>query len=426
MNPFKSIASWFQKKSVVAGQQWSGTNYIDAYRQQRAPTPNELMTELKNTAWSCISINSAVCASNPPQLYVSTEIGQADPKCMTKKVPRGREKELQKVRRKAMRIEEVTEHPLLELLEQVNPVHNAFDLWELTTLYQEVHGIAYWYLSKNAMGIPDEIWILPTQNVTPYKSINSNNIVDAYIYKTGATQQAFEPSEIIAFRYPDPRNPYISGLSPLRACFEQVALTSDYAAMKKAIYDNRGIPSAIVSPDEAMGSEERDMLEAQWNQKFRKGGSGRLLVAESKMNVSILQQSMGDLAQLAEMQATKEDICNAFHVPISYMTANTNFANLIAAERQHTQNAIGPRLIRRDEKLNEQLIPLYDPSRRLFFASSSPTPIDQASTDKRFELEMKYGILTINEVRLDKGLEPVPWGDVPWKPNAKEDNNGVQ
>jgi len=30
--------------------------------------------------------------------------------------------------------------------------------------------------------------------------------------------------------------------------------------------------------------------------------------------------------------------------------------------------AITPRLQRRDEKLNEQLIPLYDPSRRLFVA----------------------------------------------------------
>jgi hypothetical protein len=55
------------------------------------------------------------------------------------------------------RIEEVTDHPLLTLLAHVNPVHNAFDLWELTTLYQEVQGCAYWYFDRGPLGIPDAI-----------------------------------------------------------------------------------------------------------------------------------------------------------------------------------------------------------------------------------------------------------------------------
>ena len=69
-----------------------------------------------------------------------------------------------------------------------------------------------------------------------------------------------------------------------------------------------------------------------------------------------------------------EDICNAFHVPIAYMTTNVNMANLQAADRQHSRNAIHPRLQRRDEKLNEQLLPLYDPTGRLFVASEDPQP----------------------------------------------------
>ena len=34
-------------------------------------------------------------------------------------------------------------------------MHNSFDLWELTTLYQEVHGSAYWYVSLGPLGIPE-------------------------------------------------------------------------------------------------------------------------------------------------------------------------------------------------------------------------------------------------------------------------------
>ena len=175
-----------------------------------------------------------------------------------------------------------------------------------------------------------------------------------------------------------------------------------------------------------IGEEERDRLEAQWNSRFRKGGSGKVVVAESALRVQLLAHSMGDLAALADMKATKEDVCNAFHVPISFLSSETNLANLQAAEHQHMSKAVTPRLQRRDEKLNEQLLPLYDPTGRLFLASEDPVPVNREQTAKEQELNLKYGVTTINEVRGVQGLAPVPWGDVPWLPRqwARTDDTG--
>jgi HK97 family phage portal protein len=377
---------------------------------------------LKNTAWACASINASVCASFPPRLYVATRPGEARPKCLTKALRPATEQRLRSAPHLAHRtkaadhLEEVTDHPLLTLLRQVNPVHNAFDLWELTTLYQEVHGSAYWYLDLGPLGVPQGIWILPSQNVTPRREPDSPRLVDYFLYRTGTHEQRFAPERIIHFRYPDPRDPYTNGLSPLRACFEQVSLTSDFAAFKKAKFENHAVPDAVVSPEQVLGEEERDRLEAQWNQRFRRGGSGRVVVAESGLKVQLLTHSMGDLAVLADMKATKEDICAAFHVPLAFLTSETNLANLQAAEHQHMAKAITPRLNRRDEKINEQLIPLYDPTGRLFVASEDPVPVNRELSAKEQELNLKYGVVTINEVRGEQGLEPVPWGDVPWLP----------
>jgi hypothetical protein len=149
---------------------------------------------------------------------------------------------------------------------------------------------------------------------------------------------------------------------------------------------------------------------------FRRGGSGRVVVAESALKVQLLHQSMGDLATLAEMGATKELIANAFHCPIAFFTTQTNLANLLASKSQHMDQAVSPRLERRDEKLNAQLIPLYDPTGRLFLASEDPVPVDQNLTVQQQQTDMKYGVVTINEVRSERGLLPVPWGDVPWLP----------
>jgi phage portal protein BeeE len=167
-----------------------------------------------------------------------------------------------------------------------------------------------------------------------------------------------------------------------------------------------------------IGEEERDRLEAQWSAKFHRGSAGRLLFTESGMKISALAHSMGDLASLAEYGATKEDGANAFHVPLAFLTRVTNLANLQAALQQHMSKAIGPRLLRRDEKLNEQLTPLYDPSGRLFLASEDPVPMNQEIQWRQYEQDLRVGIMTINEVRADRGLAPVAWGESPWLPRT--------
>jgi HK97 family phage portal protein len=408
--------------SALTGTQWSGTQSTDLYHRHRVPTANELLAELKNTAWTCASLNASVCAGYEPALYVITQHNQPVPKCQTKKLNRKQEEYLRDHPRWRMRtkdarlVEEVTAHPILELLGSPSAWLSSYDLWELTHLYQEVMGVAYWYLKPGPLGIPNEIWVLPAQNVTPVREANSLNIVDYYRYRVAGKEQRFTPDCIINFRYPDPRDPYNAGLSPLRAAFEQVAVNSHYLARKQAVFDNDAIPSALVTPEEVIGEEERDRLEVQWNQKLRKGGAGRIVVGESKMNVALLQHSLGDIALLADVKASKEDIANAFHVPIAFFTTQTNLANLQASQSQHSDQAITPRLTRRDEKLNASLVPRYDLSGRLFLASEDPTPVDMNLGLQQQESDLKYGVVTINDVRSERGLPPVEWGDVPWLP----------
>src|SRR6516225_2581872 len=77
------LAGWLRPKNLppaLTGAQWSGTSFVDAYRRNRNPTPNELLAELKNTAWACASI--------PPRLFVTTRPGQPRPKCLTRALPR--------------------------------------------------------------------------------------------------------------------------------------------------------------------------------------------------------------------------------------------------------------------------------------------------------------------------------------------------
>jgi hypothetical protein len=106
-----------------------------------------------------------------------------------------------------------------------------------------------------------------------------------------------------------------------------------------------------------------------------------------------------------------------FHVPLAFLSTQTDLANLQAAESQYIAKPINRRLQRRDEKLNEELMPIYDPTRRLFLASEDPSPVDPEGTWQTMKINMQYGIVTINEAWDAQGLLPVPWGDKPWLPD---------
>ena len=113
---------------------FTGGAVLDPYRRHREPGAAELLAELKNTAWTCAAINAAVCASYPPRLYVATRPGEAPPRCLTRALSPECKRRLYgrddlALRLKGVeRVEEVVDHPLLTLLQQVNPVHNAFNL----------------------------------------------------------------------------------------------------------------------------------------------------------------------------------------------------------------------------------------------------------------------------------------------------------
>src|SRR5262245_2427388 len=115
------LGRWLAGKTApwsLGGTQWTGTGSVDSFKRVRNPTPNELMAELKATAWPCASINASVCAAYPPRLYVSTSRNQAEPKCAAKSISHEAENRLRAApylaghTKSAQRIQEVVEHPL--------------------------------------------------------------------------------------------------------------------------------------------------------------------------------------------------------------------------------------------------------------------------------------------------------------------------
>jgi len=65
------LAGWLQSRTASTPAApppgWTARYLpIDAYRRLREPTPLELLLELKNTAYTCVTLNASVCAEAAP------------------------------------------------------------------------------------------------------------------------------------------------------------------------------------------------------------------------------------------------------------------------------------------------------------------------------------------------------------------------
>jgi len=408
---------------IVSG--YSTDAYADVWNSQPAPSDDGLVKAYRGTAFACANLCAQGVAATPLRLYVTTGRGQARPKCPTRPVSSKAFKMLSgraSVSQKLVRsddVEEVTEHVLVDLLDTVNAELDGFTLLELTDLYMEVVGSAYWWLPRNPLGVPDNIWILPAQNVSPqYK----NGKLVGYEYGAGRDKAQYGVDDILPFHMPNLVNPYHEGLAPLRAAYESVHLEEQGRAFYQNLMDNQARPDVIISPkgEDGMqlGDAEATRLERRFQRKHqRANGQGSMVVSDA-IDIKVLTIPPKDAEAALMHGLTKEDIANAFGVPMSLLqTKDVNRANAEAGHYQLARNAILPRCRRLEQRLTQRFAMLFDP--RLFLAFDDPVPESRELALTERSASLANGLISINEGRQELGREPIPEGDVHLVPSSQ-------
>ncbi len=405
----------------------SVTTYYDGFRRRFLPGDATLIQEYKRTIYTCANLNAQACISTPLRLFMKTGNGEKsllrngkETKSITKE-----EKDrlsslsyLSKTLRSFINIEEVVTHPVLELLDRANDTQflNGLKLQELLYLYMDITGQAYWLIENNIFGVPFKLWVLPSQNVFPIKKEGSTNIVDFYEYKDGTEPPPkYKPEEIIPFTLADLNNPYVKGMSFVEAAYEANKVHNQLLTLEAGLLENEGRPEMVIIPDEdsGIGPEEAERFEDEWRARFGKGKTGGIYVLPEKVKLEPVQVPLRDLARMEINKWSKNDIANASGVPFALISdASHNRQQLEAAEIQHSKHAVIPRQRRVACVLNDQLLPRYDPTGRLFLAYDNPIPEDRAvKLQENVQLKMN-GILTANEVREEYNRPPLSGGDV--------------
>jgi len=361
--------------------------------------------------------NAQSAASIPLKLYVGKPSKNQIKSHPTKKITREKEAYIKSIPslsnlsqvKKAVEIEEVLDHPILELMRNVNNFMNYFSLFELTNLYEELCGNSYWYIVENKLGVPQEIWPMPPQSIQIIP--DKIKFIKGYKFVRGWDKVEFSEESVIHFKFPSPTSMYY-GKGPLAAVVDAYNISQNINKYENFVFGNMGRIEGAFETDNELSQWEFDRLKEEINQSFRgieNVGKSPLLEKGVKYRAHGLAPK--DLSFMQGRKAVKEEIVNAYGQSLGLYDKDATRANAEVASWTHMKDTIRPRLIRKEEKLNEKLTPKFD--KKLFVAFDDPVPIDKDYRLKEKELHLKSGYSSINMERLIDNKEDVDWGDIP-------------
>lgn len=421
----------FLKKSFekLVGGYFYTSNLNQYNRNGLAPdySKADLLKLYSSWAYTCASKNATAISAVPLKLYATRATGEQKARRSARMLTKSERFRLNKnpmlqknSRYKAAEdVEEILDHPFLDLMNRVNNQRNSFETIEETSIFMDCTGDAYWNIERNMLGVPESIYLLPSQLVTIVP--DEKEFIKGYLYGNNPAKRiAFEPEEIIQFRMPNPKNIYY-GLSCIEAAIMAVERYKAMDEYEQSLNKNMGVPPLLIRYKTGnLTPERRKELEIEWNRLMRGvGNAGKTKVADMDWDVVPLGIEPRDMGFEVGRQWTLLEIANAFGVPLALIkTEGVPRANLDAALFQYQAFTILPRLRRIEQKLNEQLIPMYDEP-RLFVAYENNVPEDREFDLKRDDIYLRNGVVTVNEVRSKDALDPVEWGDEPYQAQSQ-------
>ncbi len=304
--------------------------------------------------------------------------------------------------------------PEATLLRTMNPFMEYTGAMKLTQAWLETAGCAFWWIMRNEAGIPESIWPLAPQNMT-IKPNNGALEIDFFIFQSGTFKKEIPFDEVVRFYTPNLMEPYKNSFSPLQAIWREKALWDEDILNALALLQNKAMPSGMVSPksyEGNMGEEERRTFERQWKNKFKRTGAGGIVIANEALDFTKFAFSSKDAEMLLRKKVTKNDMANAFDVPLALLESeNINRATLETAMFQHGFYGIAPRVTYIQNTLNEFYFAMFNSEFKIVYAN--PVPIDPERKALQEKQDLELGVLSVNEVREKRKMEPVPWGFEP-------------
>ena len=391
---------------------------------QRTRGYTALMQRFHGWVYAAAMINARGVASQPIKLYSMQPRNGMKSIVNTKKVSSQKAAYLRGemeakpsifVQRKMMAgcdVVEVHEHPVLELLDNPSPEMDGYTLTIQRMLNLQLTGNAFLHpIVSETIGVPIELWNMQSDMVTIVPD-GKMDLVESYVYGKQPNAVDLRKDEVLHEKQPNPSNPFY-GMGWVVAALDAVDLLNSMDKYEQNVLDNQARPDwAIMVKEHLTDGQYQRLMQQVERQLGGKNNRSRPFIFEGGTDGKPMSFSPQDLAFDSGEKRKIEVIAAIAGVPVTKLKANDpNLANAREGNLGWLRDTIVPYLTLDESFLNRQLLPMFGMfADTLFLAYDDPVSADRSQQATIDASDINAGIRTRNEVRAERGLEPISEG----------------
>lgn len=301
--------------------------------------------------------------------------------------------------------QEAFDGPMVDFLEVPGPSYTGKDFIYLGTAYKELTGNAFWEL-------------LPGNQVRPLipsavQPVVKDGRITGYKYTGEGKEREIAFKNVLHDRYVDPAKPWW-GAGKLQKIARWVDTSSYANEFLRLFFVNGAQFGGFIETEEESEDRIKLIKAGLANDHVGVQNAHKIAVLPKGSKFAAATASMSDM-QFRELDESYRDkILAAFGVPKTLVgfTTEVNRASAEASEYIFAKYTVKPIVDDFIEFLNARVAPIFDPSGKFYFAYDNFIPENEELKLKEREIALaKQPYKTVNEVRAEVGLPPVPNGD---------------
>ena len=393
-----------------------------SYNNQNTGRDYELVTRgITGTAYRAATINATVLSGQTLRLFrkAGTGVAKAGRKVADRRLAkhatnRGRVKSLigkaaTYANRAGDDVEEVLDHPVLDLLQNPDPIYTGSMWLHMLFWFKEVAGRAYLYVGEKVNGVPVSAYILPSQFAWPM--LSDTGFIAGYYYGRNRSDPMRIPAEDVVYlrQHGSPVHP-AGGMSWLFSVMPETDMEAAALQAEAQRWLNGGMPGMVFKAAPTTTDAQMRQINAHLNQSTRGvGKAGSILLLR---DTELIQYGTKphEMQYVEGITTTEKRVYDAAGIPEPiYRLNSANLASATVANAQYMRYTIAPRLATLAGELTELLLPHYgvEPG-DMWFCFDDPTQDDQIALAAELRAAEAQGIISPNEYRAVMDLEALP------------------
>lgn len=296
-------------------------------------------------------------------------------------------------------------------------------IWEQTEGWRCIRGEAIWILEWGGrVGFPTDFFVVDPA-LMKHKVDPSRPWV-ATIWEYTPSHIPFMPEEILHFPVWTP-NSMIRGESPWTSLADEVSQEYQSAKGQNRLLANNSVPGGVITiPGDEMSEEQAQRTIERWEKRHQgQSRAGRVAILGSGATYQRISLTPQEQQSMENRGWNRDTILAKLGVPqaaVGLKSATSTLSGKDTAEQMKAfwELTLIPEINYFQDKVNQELFGRFKVPMTCEFDLSGIYELqtDEDLLSNRLRADVQAGVLTINEAREIRGMDPVAWGDVWWAP----------